>query len=116
MKVFSIVFHDKNGLILSTDRHNDCWIRLSGKIYGRLTKVRDHTEFIATGSMMKLVELRQESEINPNLIVSISNVLWHLQEALSICQDISRIHMIKQQQLNDTEISVSRSLPRIDSY
>jgi len=29
MKVFSIVFHDKNGLIFSTDRHNDCWIRLS---------------------------------------------------------------------------------------
>lgn len=37
--------------------------------------------------MMKLVELRQESEINPNLIVSIPNVLWHLQEALSICQE-----------------------------
>ena len=89
MIVFSIVFHDKKGLIFSTDRHNDCWIRLSGKIYGRLTKVRDHTEFIATGSMMKLVELRQESEINPNLIVSIPNVLWRLQEALSICQDMS---------------------------
>ncbi|WP_172398642.1 hypothetical protein [Gilliamella apicola] len=39
---------------------------------------------------MKLVELRQESEINPNLIVSIPNVLWRLQEALSICQDMSR--------------------------
>ena len=74
IKVFSIVFHDKNGLILSTDRHNDCWIRLSGKNYGRLTKVRDHSEFIKIGSMMKLVELRQESEINPNLIVSIPNV------------------------------------------
>ena len=88
IKVFSIVFHDKNGLILSTDRHNDCWIRLSGKIYERLTKVRDHSEFIKTGSMMKLVELRQESEINLNLIVSIPNVLWRLQEALSICQDM----------------------------
>ncbi|MFQ0992134.1 hypothetical protein [Gilliamella apicola] len=90
MKVFSIVFHDKNGLIFSTDRHNDCWIRLSDKIYGRLTKVHDHTEFIATGSMMKLAELRQESEINPNLIVSIPNVLWRLQEALSICKNMSR--------------------------
>lgn len=89
MKVFSIVFHDKNGLILSTDRHNDCWIRLFGKIYGRLTKVRDHTEFIATGSMMKLVELRQESEINPDLIVSIPNVLWRLQEAFSIYQEVA---------------------------
>ena len=87
MKVFSIVFHDKNGVILATDRHDDCWIRLFGKYYGRLTKVRDHNEFIKTGSMMKLVELRQESEINPNLIVSIPNVLWHLQEALSICQE-----------------------------
>ena len=58
MIVFSIVFHDKKGLIFSTDRHNDCWIRLSGKIYGRLTKVRDDSEFIKTGSMMKLVELR----------------------------------------------------------
>lgn len=74
IKVFSIVFHDKNGLILSTDRHNDCWIRLSSKIYGRLTKVRDHSEFIKTGSMMKLVELCQKSEINPNLMVSIPNV------------------------------------------
>ena len=88
MKVFSIVFHDQKGLIFSTDRHNDCWIRLFGEFYGRLTKVSDHSEFIKTGSMMKLVELRQESEINPNLIVSIPNVLWHLQEALSICQDM----------------------------
>ena len=87
MKVFSIVFHDKNGVILATDRHDDCWIRLFGEYYGRLTKVRDHNEFIKAGSMMKLVELRQESEINPNLIVSIPNVLWRLQEALSICQE-----------------------------
>ena len=37
---------------------------------------------------MKLAELRQASEINSNLIVSIANVLWRLQEALSICQDM----------------------------
>jgi len=55
MKVFSIVFHDPKGLIFSTDRHNDCWIRLFGEFYGRLTKVSDHSEFIKTGSMMKNV-------------------------------------------------------------
>ena len=89
MKVFSIVFHDKNGVILATDRHDDCWIRLFGEYYGRLTKVRDHNEFIKTGSMMKLVELRQEFEIDPSLIVSIPSVLWRLQEALSTYQDMS---------------------------
>lgn len=89
MKVFSIIFHDKNGVIIATDRHDDCWIRLFESCYGRLTKVRDHNEFIKTGSMMKLVELRQKHEIDPSLIVSIPNVLWRLQEALSTYQDMS---------------------------
>lgn len=67
----------------------DCWILSFESYYGRLTKVRDHNEFIKTDSMMKLVELSQKHEIDPSLILSIQNVLWCIQEALSIYQDMS---------------------------
>lgn len=86
MKVFSIVFHPKNGVIFSTDRHEECWILLFEKTYGRLTKVDDDNEHIANGCMMKLSELRQEHEIDPCSIVQIPNVLWHLRAALSVYQ------------------------------
>lgn len=89
MKVFSIVFHPTNGVVFSTDRHEDCYIFLFEKTYGRLTKIDSDHEHIVNGSMMILSQVQKEQEIDPCLIVEIPNVLWHIRAALSVYRSMS---------------------------
>lgn len=80
--IYTMVFIN-NTLTISTEDREDFWLEISPAIgWVLFQKLRNETEFSATGALFVATELRPVSDSAPYPIVEARCVLWRQREAL----------------------------------